>query len=78
MTIHIENLTAEQVQLLDQMWACVTITDYEEWYSTLSPTQQIMANMLKQLLLIESVEQMLGAESAKYADTRDYLKKFML
>jgi len=76
--MQIENLSPAQVQMLDQMWACKSTTEYRAWYSILTAQEQIMANMLQQLVLMETLEDMLTAESANYKDTRNYLKKFML
>ena len=78
MLIHIENLTPLQVEILDQIWACKSVEDYDEWYLQLTLEQQILAKLMKQLVLIELLEQRLSTQVVNYEDTRNYLKKFML
>jgi uncharacterized protein YukE len=78
MTIHIENLTPYQVEMLDAMWACESMEEYLDWYSLLDAEDQEMADVLQHLVIMETMEEMLSEVSSQYADVRTYLKKFML
>jgi uncharacterized protein YukE len=78
MTIHIENLTPYQVEMLDAMWACESMEEYLDWYNLLDAEDQEMADVLQHLVILETMEEMLSEVSNQYQDVRDYLKKFQL
>lgn len=78
MTIEIKNLTPEQVEMLDAMWACESSEEFLDWYNLLDDEQQAMADILQRLVILETMEQMLEEVSDGYVDVREYLKKFML
>jgi uncharacterized protein YukE len=78
MTIHIENLTPYQVEMLDAMWACESMEEYLDWYNLLDGEDQEMADVLQRLVILETMEEMLSEVSNEYADARSYLKKFQL
>lgn len=78
MSIQIENLTPEQVEMCDLMWSFESAEEYLEWYELLDAEDQHQADVLQQLIILESMEEMLGEVSGQYADVRAYLKKFML
>jgi len=78
MSIHIENLTPYQVEMLDAMWACESMEEYLDWYNLLDAEDQAMADVLQRLVILETMEEMLSEVSNQYADVRDYLKKFQL
>ena len=78
MTIHIENLTPYQVEMLDAMWACESMEEYLTWYNLLDTEDQEMADVLQHLVIMETMEEMLSEVSSQYTDVQAYLKKFML
>lgn len=78
MSIQIENLTPEQVEMCDIMWSFETADEYLTWYELLDEQDQRQADVLQRLIIQESMEDMLGEISNQYADIREYLKKFML
>ena len=78
MSISIENLTPYQVEMLDAMWACESMEEYLDWYNLLDAEDQDMADVLQHIVILETMEEMLGEVSNQYADVRAYLKKFML
>ncbi len=78
MSIQIENLTAEQVEMCDIMWSFETAEEYVEWYDLLDDKDKRQADVLQRIIIQESMEEMLGEISNQYADIRAYLKKFML
>ncbi len=78
MSIQIENLTPEQVEMCDIMWSFESAEEYMAWYELLDPVDQRQADVLQRLIIQESMEEMLSEVSGQYADIRNYLKKFML
>jgi hypothetical protein len=78
LSIQIENLTAEQVEMCDIMWSFETAEEYVEWYDLLDDEDKRQADVLQRIIIQESMEEMLGEISNQYADIRAYLKKFML
>ena len=78
MSIQIENLTAEQVEMCDIMWSFETAEEYVEWYDLLDDEDKRQADVLQRIIIQESMEEMLGEISNQYADIRAYLKKFQL
>jgi hypothetical protein len=78
MSIEIKNLTAEQVEMLDVMWACESAEEYLEWYNLLDAQDQDMADVLQRMIILETMDEMLEEVSDGYTDVKSYLKKFML
>lgn len=78
MSIEIKNLTAEQVEMLDAMWACESAEEYLEWYYLLDAEDQEMADVLQRMIILETMDEMLEEVSDGYTDIKSYLKKFML
>lgn len=72
--IRIENLTQYQVDLLDIMWAIDDESEFFEWYHNLDREDQVMADDLMRLLVMEMREEDLGDLSEAQA----VLKQFML
>jgi hypothetical protein len=78
MTINIENLTSEQCEMLDIMWAFETAEEYISWFENLDADDREQAVVLQTLVILESMEDMLVEVSGQYAEARAVLKKFML
>jgi hypothetical protein len=78
MSIQLENLTPDQVEMCDLMWSFETAEEYLEWYELLDAEDQAQAEVLQRLIILESMEEMLTKVHGQYADARQYLKKFML
>jgi uncharacterized protein YukE len=77
-SIEIKNLTPEQVEMLDAMWACESAEEYLEWYHLLDAQDQEMADVLQRMIILETMDEMLEEVSDGYAEIKTYLKKFML
>ena len=77
-SIEIKNLTPEQVEMLDAMWACESAEEYLDWYNLLDAQDQDMADVLQRMIILETMDKMLEEASDGYTDVRSYLKKFML
>ncbi|MDB4318286.1 hypothetical protein N9972_00920 [bacterium] len=54
--IRIENLTAEQYAMLDQLWNFANQDEYLEWYETLEDPDRQQAITLMRLLAYEVLE----------------------
>lgn len=78
MSIEIQNLTQEQVDMLDAMWACESAEEYLNWYHLLDAQDQEMADVLQRMIILETMDEMLEEVSDGYTDVRAYLKKFQL
>jgi hypothetical protein len=77
-SIEIKNLTPEQVEMLDAMWACESSEEYLDWYNLLDAGDQDMADVLQRMIILETMDEMLEEVSDGYTDVRAYLKKFQL
>jgi uncharacterized protein YukE len=77
-SIEIKNLTPEQVEMLDAMWACESAEEYLDWYHLLDAEDQEMADILQRMIILETMDEMLEEVSDGYSDIKTYLKKFML
>jgi len=78
MSIQIENLTPEQIEMCETMWSFETADEYLSWYELLDNKDKLQADVLTHLIIQESMEEMLTEITSQYSDVREYLKKFML
>lgn len=78
--MQIENLTPEQVEMLDFMWNELdTEAEFVEWYDCLDEAQQRMADCLQRMVILESLdEEMLQKNNAEFAQANQVLDKFRL
>jgi hypothetical protein len=60
MTIHLTNLTPDQVDMLDTMWHLDSESQYLDWYEQLTAEDQHSADVLQRLVILESMEETLG------------------
>lgn len=72
--IRIENLTQYQVDLLDIMWAIDDESEFFEWYHNLDREDQVMADDLMRLLVMEMREE----DLEDLSEAQAVLKQFML
>ena len=75
MTIHIDNLTQTQVDMLDHMWSLDTEQDYLDWYETLDAEDQHCADVLQRLVILETLE---SAVVSDCSQARAVLQRFCL
>lgn len=73
--ILLENLTVEQVEMLNILWSLTEWSEVEEWQSTLSPVDREMTEALIKLVLLESLD---AAITQDLSDAQNVLKKFTL
>ena len=72
--ITLNNLTQEQVEMLDTMWELDSYEDYDNCFESLSKKDRRMAETLRNMVLAEEMEKMLG----DCADAKNVLSKFSL
>ena len=73
--IRIENLSAEQYQMLDMIWSFSSQDEYLDWYGELDEPDRMQAMVLMRLMAYEVLERRVG----EYRDqTRELLDQFRL
>ena len=75
--MRIENLTVEQVDMLDFMWnELESYEEMSEWMATLDPADRKQAEVLQKLILIEAAETLV--EESQYHDANRIIDQFRL
>jgi hypothetical protein len=72
--IQIEKLTPYQCEMLDTMWEMQTESEYFAWYELLDREDQLLAESLQCLIILESMEPIVVDTTVAGL----YLKKFQL
>lgn len=72
----IEGLTAEQVALLDEMWACDTLAEFEEFLETLDPAEKLEALRLQKMILLAALDEDV-AKMQQYPDAERVILDIM-
>jgi len=72
--ITLNNLTQEQIEMLDTMWELDSYEDYDNWFESLNKKDRRMAETLQTMVIAEEMEKMLG----DCADAKNVLSKFSL
>jgi hypothetical protein len=73
--IRIENLNAEQHQMLDQIWSFSSQDEYMDWYAELDEHDRQQALVLMRLMSYEVLERRVG----EFRDqAREILSQFRL
>ena len=70
----IRNLNANQVALLDEMWACETFEEYQNFLDCLDAEDRAEAERLQRLLLIELLDDEM-AQQTDYPDARRVIQQ---
>jgi hypothetical protein len=65
--IQINGLTAYQVALLDEMWACDTWQDFEEFLEALDPEDRAEALRLQRMILLAELDEVVAKDPLKEA-----------
>jgi hypothetical protein len=71
--IEIYGLTLYQQGMLDRLWSINSREEIEEWMSTLSESDQLMAQSLAELLTIEYLDAVINEQFTDYREVRDIL-----
>ena len=73
--IRIENLSAEQYQMLDMIWSFSSQDEYLDWYGELDEPDRMQAMVLMRLMAYEVLERRVG----EFRDqAREILSQFRL
>lgn len=73
--ITLENLTPEQVEMLDILWSMTELSEVEEWQETLTEEERVMSEVLIRLVILESMDRVITSD---LTDAEEVLKKFTL
>ena len=78
--MQIENLTQEQVEMLDFMWNELdSEQEFLEWYDALDAHQQRMADVLQRLVILETIDNdMLLENNTSFAEANAVIDRFRL
>ncbi len=71
--ITLENLTPEQVEMLDILWSMTELSEVEEWQETLSEEEREMSESLIRLVILESMDRIITSD---LSDAQEVLEKF--
>jgi hypothetical protein len=74
--IQINGLTQYQVSLLDEMWACDSMEDFEEFLEALDPEDRAEAMRLQRMILLAELDELVARSPMKEA--KEVLDKFRL
>lgn len=74
--IRISGLTQHEHTILDRLWTTESLEDAEEWMSTLSESDQLLAQSLAQLLILEHLDTILDEQFSDCTDAKDILARF--
>jgi hypothetical protein len=74
--IQINGLTQYQVSLLDEMWACDTMEDFDEFLEALDPEDRAEAMRLQRMILLAELDEVVAKDPLKEAKL--VLDKFRL
>jgi predicted transcriptional regulator len=58
--IEINGLTDAQVAMLDEMWACDTLADFEEFLEALDPEDRKEALRLQRMILLAELDEVVA------------------
>jgi len=75
--MRINHLTAYQVELLDAMWACDTLEEYEEFYNRLDAEDQVTADNLQRLVIMEGIDDDM-ATLTEFPEAKKLLDQFRI
>jgi hypothetical protein len=73
--ISLDQLTAEQIEMLDILWSLQDLADVEAWQSTLTSEELEMSETLMRLVIMEAVDDIFADDVGQ---AREYLKRFQL
>jgi hypothetical protein len=74
--IKINGLTAHQVSLLDEMWACDTMQDFEEFLEALDPDDRREALKLQRMVLLAELDDVVA--QMPLTEANEVLARFRL
>jgi hypothetical protein len=70
--IHLDNLTPEQVEMLDIMWSLETYDEFQDYLNSLSTSDRKQAETLAKLIILAEMDNLVG----DCAEAKEVLAKF--
>ena len=70
--IEIDNLTPEQVEMLDIMWSLESYDEYQAYLDSLSASDRKMAESLAQMVILAEMDNLVG----ECVEAKEILAKF--
>ena len=74
--IQINGLTEDQVAMLDELWACDTLADFEEFLEALDPPDRAEALRLQRMILLAELDEVVA--KMPLTEANKVLDKFRL
>lgn len=70
--IHLDNLTPEQVEMLDIMWSLETYDEFQGYLNSLSTSDRKQAESLAKLIILAEMDNLVG----DCTEAKEVLAKF--
>ena len=70
--IHLDNLTPEQVEMLDIMWSLESYDEFQEYLDSLSKSDRMQAESLAKLIILAEMDNLVG----ECVEAKEVLKRF--
>jgi len=70
--IHLDNLTPEQVDLLEVMWSLDSYEDFQNFLLSLNEEDRKMADSLAKLIILAEMDDLVG----ECVEAKEVLKRF--
>ncbi len=70
--IHLENLTPEQVEMLDIMWSLESYDEFQDYLNSLSTSDRKQAESLAKLVILSEMDNLVG----DCTEAKEVLAKF--
>lgn len=67
--IQINGLTAHQVSILDEMWACDTLEEFEQFLDACDPEDRAEALRLQRMVLLAELDEVVAQMPLTEAET---------
>lgn len=71
--IQLENLTPEQVEMLDIMWSLESYDEFQDYLNSLSKSDRQMAETLAKLVILSEMDNLVG----ECTEAKEVLKRFV-
>lgn len=72
--IQLDNLTPEQVEMLDIMWSLETYDEFQGYLNSLSKSDRQQAESLAKLVILSEMDNLVG----ECVEAKEILKRFTL
>jgi hypothetical protein len=70
--IHLDNLTPEQVEMLDTMWSLESFDEFQSYLNSLNKSDRQMAESLAKLVILTEMDNLVG----ECVEAKEVLKRF--